>query len=177
MKIVDVSVLILSVALPIGIGFLGSLVGNGGNSEWYKQLKKPPWTPPNWAFPVVWTILYALMGIAAWRVWIHAGFERQSIALGIYLFQLLLNFLWTPLFFGLHSLSAALADIVLLWFAIAATIYLFWHIDAMASYLLVPYILWVTLASTLNLYIWIHYDAKNTLHGIRSPTEQHPKSS
>ncbi|GLJ18035.1 hypothetical protein SUGI_0318250 [Cryptomeria japonica] len=150
---------------------------DGGNSEWYKQLKKPPWTPPNWAFPVVWTILYAMMGVAAWRVWIHGGFENQGAALGVYLFQLLLNFLWTPLFFGLHSPSAAFADIVLLWFAIAATIYLFWHVDAVAAYMLVPYIFWVTLASTLNLYIWIYYNANSTLYDVRNLPDQHSKSS
>ncbi|XP_057836974.1 uncharacterized protein LOC131047140 isoform X2 [Cryptomeria japonica] len=160
MKLVDVSALILSVALPIGVGFIGTLTGDGGNSEWYKQLKKPPWTPPNWAFPVVWTILYAMMGVAAWRVWIHGGFENQGAALGVYLFQ-----------------SAAFADIVLLWFAIAATIYLFWHVDAVAAYMLVPYIFWVTLASTLNLYIWIYYNANSTLYDVRNLPDQHSKSS
>eukprot|EP01018_Ginkgo_biloba_P024222 Gb_12795 [translate_table: standard] len=179
MKVMDAAALILSVALPIAVGFIGTLTDDGGNSDWYKQLKKPPWTPPNWAFPVVWTLLYILMGVASWWVWLQGGFEKQGIALGVYLFQLLLNFLWSPLFFGLHRPGIAFADIVLLWFAIAGTIYLFWHVDPVAAYLLVPYIIWVTLASTLNLYILIHYNTSHqgAQYRIRNTTEQHLKSS
>eukprot|EP00252_Welwitschia_mirabilis_P007411 TRINITY_DN1871_c0_g1_i11.p1 TRINITY_DN1871_c0_g1~~TRINITY_DN1871_c0_g1_i11.p1 ORF type:complete len:151 (-),score=10.38 TRINITY_DN1871_c0_g1_i11:168-620(-) len=136
-------------------------------SDWYKQLKKPPWTPPGWVFPIVWTSLYAMMGVASWLVWLEGGFEKQVVPLGMYLFQLLLNFIWTPLFFGMHKPGAAFADIVLLWFTILTTIYLFWQVTEVAAYLLVPYILWVSLASTINFYIWVHY----------TPETSRPKSS
>eukprot|EP00252_Welwitschia_mirabilis_P007413 TRINITY_DN1871_c0_g1_i6.p1 TRINITY_DN1871_c0_g1~~TRINITY_DN1871_c0_g1_i6.p1 ORF type:complete len:128 (-),score=11.45 TRINITY_DN1871_c0_g1_i6:168-551(-) len=96
-----------------------------------------------------------------------SGFEKQVVPLGMYLFQLLLNFIWTPLFFGMHKPGAAFADIVLLWFTILTTIYLFWQVTEVAAYLLVPYILWVSLASTINFYIWVHY----------TPETSRPKSS
>lgn len=176
MELVNAACLILSVALPVGLGFLGTLAGVGGDSDWYKQLKKPPWTPPNWAFPIMWTILYIMMGVAAWQVWVQGGFEKQGIPLLVYLFQLFLNFLWTPLFFGMHNPGAAFADITLLWFAIAATIYLFWHVKPVAAYLLVPYIIWVTLASTINLYVWIHYVNDSQYH-VRNRSNRYSKSS
>jgi len=176
MELVNAVSLILSVALPLGLGFLASFTGNGGDSDWYKQLKKPPWTPPNWVFPVTWTILYIMMGVAAWYVWLHGGFEKQGIVLGVYLFQLFLNLLWTPLFFGMHNLGAAFADIMLLWFAIATNIYLFWHVEPVAAYLLVPYIVWVTLASTINLYVWIHY-VNDTQYHVTGQPDQHSKIS
>ncbi|MCO5564695.1 hypothetical protein L7F22_018362 [Adiantum nelumboides] len=133
---------ILSIAFPLGVSFISALFSSGGESDWYKELKKPPWTPPNWVFPVVWTILYTLMGISSWLVWLHGGFKGQSLPLAAYTFQLLLNFLWTPIFFGLHQVGLALVEILLLWTAITATLYLFWHVNSLAAYLLIPYLLW-----------------------------------
>eukprot|EP00250_Pteridium_aquilinum_P022772 c25685_g1_i1 orf=42-626(+) len=156
--------LIFAVAFPLSVSFIGAFFSSGGDSDWYKQLKKPPWTPPNWAFPVVWTILYFMMGVASWFIWLHGGFKGQSLPLAVYTFQLLLNFLWTPIFFGLHQVGLALVEILLLWTAIAVTIYLFWHVNSLAAYLLVPYIVWVSLASTINFYIWVHIgDSANSL--------------
>lgn len=150
---------ILAVAFPLVVSLTGALCSSGG--DWYKQLKKPPWTPPNWAFPVVWTILYILMGVSSWLIWLDGGFKGP---LAVYTFQLLLNFLWTPIFFGLHQVGLALVEILLLWTAIIATIYLFWHVNPLAAYLLVPYIVWVSLASTINFYIWNHLgDTTNSL--------------
>ncbi|KAH8938172.1 hypothetical protein BDL97_16G068100 [Sphagnum fallax] len=153
----DIGSLIIAVAIPVAVGFIGTAVGGGGgDSDWYKQLNKPSWTPPNWVFPVMWTTLYVLIGIASWLVWKEGGFEHQSYPLSAYIFQLLLNFLWTPIFFAWHRFDLALVEIVILWLAIAVTIYLFWHVHTIAAYLLVPYILWVTVATALNWYIWLY---------------------
>jgi benzodiazapine receptor len=153
---VDIAALIIAVAIPLAVGCTGTAVGGGGQSVWYKELNKPSWIPPDWLFPVMWTALYVLMGIASWLIWKEGGFEGQSYPLAAYFFQLLLNFLWTPIFFGLRRPDLGLVEIVVLWLAIAVTIYLFWHVNTIAAYLLVPYILWVTVAIALNWYIWMY---------------------
>ncbi|GAQ79208.1 benzodiazapine receptor [Klebsormidium nitens] len=145
--------LAVAIAIPVGGGFLGSLF-NGSPDDWYKHLDKPSWTPPGWVFPVMWTTLYLLMGIASWLVYKKGGFQAQSLPLGVYALQLLLNFSWTPLFFGLHRMDIAFAEIIALWLSIAATIYLFHSVDPTAGYLLTPYIAWVTVAAALNWTIW-----------------------
>jgi benzodiazapine receptor len=153
---VDIAALIIAVAIPLAVGFTGTAVGGGGQSVWYKELNKPSWMPPDWLFPVMWTALYVLMGIASWLIWKEGGFEGQSYPLAAYFFQLLLNFLWTPIFFGMRRPDLGLVEIVVLWLAIVVTIYLFWHVTTIAAYLLVPYILWVTVAIVLNWYIWMY---------------------
>eukprot|EP00475_Leptophrys_vorax_P022947 TRINITY_DN3123_c0_g1_i1.p2 TRINITY_DN3123_c0_g1~~TRINITY_DN3123_c0_g1_i1.p2 ORF type:complete len:169 (-),score=9.45 TRINITY_DN3123_c0_g1_i1:373-879(-) len=144
------------IAVPIVQGFFSGLVFGGGDSEWYKKLRKPTWTPPGWAFPVIWTALYILMGIAAWLVYLKGGFEAQKVPLAVYGFQLFLNFLWTPLFFYLKRIDWAVAEIVILWYAILCNIATFWRIDRIAALLLVPYFAWVTTATRLNWYIYQH---------------------
>lgn len=122
---------------------------------WYDTLEKPTWTPPGWAFPVVWTTLYALMGTAAWRVWrVGRDTPGRRTALGLFLVQLALNAAWTPVFFGAHQILGGLAVIVALWLAIAATGVSFGRVDRLAGVLFVPYLAWVTLATALNLTIW-----------------------
>ncbi|MHC4910297.1 MAG: TspO/MBR family protein [Planctomycetota bacterium] len=121
--------------------------------DWYAGLEKPPWTPPNWLFGPVWTVLYLMMGTAAWLVW-RKGWTRARGALVCFLVQLGLNAAWTPLFFGTHTMVAALVCIALLWLAILATILAFRRHDVRASLLLVPYLLWVTLATALNFELW-----------------------
>lgn len=123
---------------------------------WYATLDKPALSPPNWIFGPVWTTLYALMGTAAFLVW-EKGLDKKKVrgALRYFGIQLALNFLWSLLFFGLHSPFLALFDIALLWIVIIATIFKFYKISKPASYLLVPYLLWVTFASYLNYSIWI----------------------
>lgn len=149
----DYLALAIAIAIPVGGGFLGSLF-NGSPDDWYKHLRKPSWTPPGWVFPVMWTSLYLLMGIASWLVYRKGGFRAQALPLGIYALQLVLNFSWTPLFFGLHRMDIAFAEILALWVSIAATIYLFYGVDKTAGYLLTPYIAWVTIATALNWTIW-----------------------
>lgn len=119
--------------------------------NWYADLVKPSWTPPDWVFGPVWSVLYLSMAVAAWLVWRHDDVAVQMTLFGI---QLLLNALWSWLFFGLHSPSAASVDIVLLWTAIAATTVVFWRRSTAAGILFVPYLVWVSFACVLNLAIW-----------------------
>ena len=119
--------------------------------EWYAQLRKPAWNPPNWIFGPVWTALYLMMAIAAWLVWKRGGFAAQRRALGLFLLQLFFNALWSPLFFGAHRPGLALVDIGLLWLALLATGLAFWRVRPLAGALLAPYLAWVTFAAALNL--------------------------
>ncbi len=123
---------------------------------WYSTLNKPPFSPPNWIFGPVWTILYFLMGVSAFLVW-KQGLKKKQVkeALLVFLTQLFFNFIWSILFFGLHSPILGLLDIIILWVLILITIVKFHKISKLAAYLLVPYILWVSFATILNFYIWI----------------------
>ncbi|KAL2603184.1 hypothetical protein R1flu_017162 [Riccia fluitans] len=163
-----IAAFVVAVAVPIGVGFLGSVFG-GGDNDWYKSLNKPSWTPPSWAFPVIWTILYLLMGIASFIVWRQGGFRVQAYPLGIYVLQLALNFAWTPIFFGWRRPDFALIEIILLWVAVAWTIFLFYQVNHAAAYLLIPYILWVTLATALNGYIFKNNPIGDGYHDITTP--------
>lgn len=146
-----VSVLICQFAGAIGSAFTASSLSN-----WYILLEKPAFNPPSWVFFPVWITLYTLMGISLYLVWVK-GLEKQEIKMGLAIFgiQLVLNALWSFLFFGLRSPYYAFVEIVLLWLAVLLTILKFRNISKMASYLLLPYILWVSFAMLLNYYIWI----------------------
>lgn len=122
---------------------------------WYAQLSKPSWTPPGWVFAPVWTVLYAVMAVAAWGVWrARATSEVVVLALCIFAVQLILNTLWSWLFFGLRRADLAMLDIALLWGAIVATVIAFWQVRAWAGALLIPYLVWVSFAAALNWQIW-----------------------
>jgi benzodiazapine receptor len=121
---------------------------------WYAALHKPAWNPPAWVFGPAWSLLYALMAVAAWLVWREGGWKAQGRTLGLFLLQWLLNALWTPLFFVLHRPGIAFAEIVLLWLVLAATLVSFWRIRQVAGILLVPYLAWVSFAAALNFTIW-----------------------
>jgi translocator protein len=120
-------------------------------SAWYASLEKPAWTPPSWVFGPVWTTLYVLMGIAVWRVWLRHGFAEARGELVFFLVHLLFNAAWTWLFFGLHLIVIAAIEIILLWAMILLLVILFWRRDAIAGALLLPYLLWVSYATTLNI--------------------------
>lgn len=123
--------------------------------EWYASLAKPEWTPPGWVFPTVWTTLYVCMGTAAWLVHRERCAGRAVAApLSLFFAQLALNAAWTPVFFGLHAVFAALVLIVVMWFAILATAIAFRRVSVAASLLFVPYLAWVSTAAVLNLRIW-----------------------
>ncbi len=135
----------------LGLVFLASMTGAIFRpGAWYKALAKPSWTPPEFVFPLVWGVLYVSMAYAAWRVWDLEGFHP---ALGIWALQLALNALWSAVFFGMRKPGLALAEVVLLWLAVAANLFAFAQIDAIAGGLLAPYLIWVTIAATLNLQI------------------------
>lgn len=124
---------------------------------WYAELSKPSWTPPNWLFGPVWTVLYIMIGIAGsrlWRVSRQTGATLATAALGAWGVQMILNALWSWIFFGLHKPGLAFLEISLLWIAIAGTIALAWRQDRVSSWLLVPYLLWVSFASALNFTLW-----------------------
>lgn len=120
---------------------------------WYDSLSRPAWTPPSWVFGPVWTLLYLLMGFAAWRVWVRRGFGDRGTrqVLVFFLIHLVFNAAWTWLFFGLHMLAAAAVEIVILWMMILVLGVLFWNRDRVAGVLLLPYLLWVTYAVTLSI--------------------------
>ena len=120
----------------------------------YMQLVRPEWAPPPAVFGPVWSLLYALMGIAAWLVWRSRGFAGARGALVLFGLQLAANALWSWLFFGWHQGALALADIVLLWLLIVATLAAFWRVHWLAGALLIPYLLWVSLALALNWAVW-----------------------
>ena len=121
---------------------------------WYRTLRKPSWTPPNWLFPVAWSILYTLIAVAGWLVWRTAGFSGAGLALCAYALHLICNALWSALFFGAHRIGLAFVDVVAMWASLAVTIALFAPISPLAAALLAPYLAWVTFAGALNLDIW-----------------------
>ncbi|MCX2522948.1 TspO/MBR family protein [Larsenimonas rhizosphaerae] len=121
----------------------------------YTTLQQPAWAPPGWLFGPMWTTLYTLMAIAAWRVWRKGGFSVQKRPLSLYLLQLAVNGLWSWLFFAWFKGLWALIDVSLLWALILATLITFWRIDKPASLLLLPYLAWVTLATALNAAVWL----------------------
>jgi len=144
-------VLAASLLLVFGVAAFGGQFSPGA---WYAALEKPAWTPPNWLFGPVWTALYLMMGIAAWRVWLRGQSRARQAALAAYAVQLLLNGAWSWLFFGQQRIGLALVDILALLAAIAVCTVLFWRIDRLAGALLVPYLLWVSYASALNFALW-----------------------
>jgi benzodiazapine receptor len=137
-------------------GIIGSVFTLSSIPTWYAGLQKPWFNPPNWIFGPAWTTLYALMGIALYLAW-EKGFEKRKnrIALSVFVAQLVLNAIWSLIFFGAKNLGLAFAEIILLWLAILANIILFYRIDRRAGLVLVPYILWVSFASLLNYSVWM----------------------
>lgn len=133
------------------VGILGTPFTIQAIPNWYTTLNKPFFAPPNWIFGPVWTTLYALTGIAIYLIWNH-GKDKTKVtkAMQLFLAQLVLNFLWTPLFFGLRSPSLGLIDIIAMWVCIVLTIKAFYELSKTAAYLLIPYLLWVTFATALN---------------------------
>ena len=146
--------LIACLALPLAVGGLSALVAGG--MDVYKELNQPPLSPPGWIFPVVWSVLYLLMGYASYRVLVSDAPEAQKRrALVLYGLQLFFNFIWSPLFFGAQMYLAALLVLLVLWVLIFLTIRAFSAIDERAGDLLLPYILWVSFAGYLNLGVYL----------------------
>lgn len=148
----------LALALWIALcglaGFIGG-VASANAPDFYTRLDRPPWAPPPALFGPVWTALYLLMAVAAWLVWRERGWSRARGALGLFVLQLAFNAVWSWLFFSWHRGALALADIVVLWVLLAATIVAFARIRRLAAWLLVPYLAWISFAATLNASVWL----------------------
>lgn len=144
----DWSLLIIFLGACCTAAATGSMFPPG---SWYESLKKPAWNPPKWAFPVVWTVLYIVIAVAASRV---AGAPGSAMAMAFWALQIALNTLWTPVFFGLHRIKAGMVVIAALWVAVlGATINTF-LVEPFAGWLMVPYLVWVTVAASLNAAVW-----------------------
>jgi translocator protein len=156
MKNLDLKKLVISIVLPFVAGGIGSYFTYPNIAGWYSTLNKPFFTPPNWLFGPAWSLLYLLMGIALYVVWTSKTHKKEKkIAIAYFFIQLGLNTLWSLLFFGLKSPLLGVIGIVFLWIAIVATIYKFFTISKTAGWLLIPYIVWVSFAGTLNVFVYL----------------------
>ncbi|MGB5513607.1 MAG: TspO/MBR family protein [Thermoanaerobaculia bacterium] len=146
----------IAVAVPLAVGGLSGFVTARSVATWYPTLIKPFFNPPAWVFGPTWTLLYIMMGVAAFLVW-RQGFSTKDVRLALTLFaaQLALNGLWSILFFGLQSPGVAFAEIMLLWLSIVATVWIFRRVVPAAALLMLPYLAWVSFAAVLNGSIWM----------------------
>lgn len=146
--------LIISIVGCELVGIIGSVFTIPAIPIWYATLNKPPFAPPNWIFGPVWTLLYFLMGVSFYLIWQQDwGKKKVRVARNYFLAQLVLNFIWSPIFFGLRSPLSGLVIIVAMWILIVMTIKKFYPLSKWAAYLLVPYLLWVSFATLLNAFI------------------------
>ena len=139
-------------AICLVVGYLSSITTQSSINTWYPTLIKPIFNPPNWLFAPVWTLLFIMMGIAAGMIWNQLENQRELVkkALLFFTVQLLLNALWSYLFFGLNNVLLALIEVILLWLVIYETFHIFKKIDKKAAYLFIPYLIWVAFAAVLN---------------------------
>jgi len=156
MSSADIIKLIISIVACQGAGGIGAIFTRNAISTWYAYLKKPAFTPPNSVFGPVWITLYLLMGIAVFMVW-REGLTEEGVKIAFIIFwvQLVLNVLWSVIFFGLKSPLGGMVLILLLWIAILVNIIKFFGVSPVAGVLLIPYIIWVSIAANLNVRIWI----------------------
>jgi benzodiazapine receptor len=147
---------LISLLITLAIGFAASLFTRPQIAGWYSTLNKPSFNPPSWLFAPVWTVLYIMIAIAAYLVWQRRDSSRTyTVTASIYLVQLAFNFSWSIVFFGLHGIGPALAVILFLWVSIILNIRWFNKFSKPAALLLIPYLLWVTFATLLNLSIYL----------------------
>lgn len=148
---------ILGLLVWLAVCFVAAAIGSAASIQtgpFYMQLIRPEWAPPPGVFGPVWSVLYAMMAIAAWLVWRVGGFHAAGTALSLFMVQLVVNALWSWLFFAWHRGALAFADILLLWALIAGTVITFWRVRPLAAALLLPYWLWVSFAAALNYAVW-----------------------
>ncbi len=153
---IDITKLLVSIVACQGAGAIGAIFTTSAIPTWYAGLKKPAFTPPNSAFGPVWITLYLLMGIAVFLVW-REGLSQAGVTAAFIVFwvQLVLNILWSVIFFRLKSILGGMVMILLLWIAILVNIIMFFGVSPIAGGLLIPYIIWVTIAANLNAQVWI----------------------
>lgn len=146
-------------SLFLFLPFLGGVMAAGSTGmlfptgDWYRGLNKPVWTPPNWVFPIAWTLLYIAIAIAGWRA---AGIDHglSTMAIAFWGLQIVLNCLWTPVVFGAHRLFAGVVVIAALWLSILVTTVLMFQVDSISGLLFLPYLVWVSYATALNISLW-----------------------
>lgn len=147
--------LIISIGIPLLVGFISSIFTIDAIQQWYPTLQKPIFTPPNWVFGPAWTVLYISMGVSFFMIWKKIGKIKFSQPYFLYAIQLLLNFLWSFFFFYLENISLSLFDIILLWILVLWMIQRFWEIKKIAGLILLPYLFWISFATALNIGILI----------------------
>jgi tryptophan-rich sensory protein len=141
---------LVSILLPISLGAIAGMFTSQAVPEWYATLNRPSFNPPNWIFGPVWTTLYILMGISFFLIWKQDAGKVRNRAILFFLLQLLLNFVWSFIFFYFNMIGLALVEIILLWISIVLMLVVFYKIKPIASYINIPYLLWVTFAAVLN---------------------------
>lgn len=147
--------LIISLLIPLAVGGLSAFLTRG-NMKFYEKVEQPPLAPPGWIFPVVWSILFLLMGISLYLVWISKAHPQQKkTAFAVFALQLFMNFIWSPIFFNMRRYLFAFVILLILWLLIITMITLFYRISKPAGLLQIPYLLWVTFAGYLNLGIYL----------------------
>lgn len=146
--------LFVSLFITLAVGGIAGFATAASIDTWYSFLNKPSFNPPDWLFAPVWTVLYILMGVALYLIWKLPASAQRNSAMAVFFTQLLLNFLWSLIFFNMHRTGLALTDIVVLLLLIIATILCFKPLSKTAAWLLVPYLLWVSFATVLNYAIW-----------------------
>jgi tryptophan-rich sensory protein len=146
--------LIISILLPLIIGGISGYYTASNIQSWYITLIKPSFNPPNYLFGPVWTTLYIIMGISFYMIWSSTKINKNKL-IGIYLFQLILNFLWSFIFFKYHAIGIAAVEIVVLWLSILTMIIMFYKNNKWAALINIPYLLWVSFASVLNISIYL----------------------
>jgi tryptophan-rich sensory protein len=154
MKARNFIALIICLALPLAVGSLSALATAKDLAEWYPELIKPSFNPPNSVFGPVWTVLYLLMGVSFYMVWNTSSGELRTKAFLVFGVQLFLNFWWSVFFFSFQRPDVALAEICLLWLAVLYMIFTFKGVKPLAAYLQIPYLLWISFATVLNEAIW-----------------------
>lgn len=142
--------LLVSLALPLGLGTIAGLLTAGAVPGWYETLNKPSFNPPNWVFGPVWTTLYILMGISLFLIWKQSESKGRNQAIFVFLLQQALNFGWSFFFFHFNMIGFALIEIIFLWISIVAMLVLFYKIKPLAAFINIPYLIWVTFAAILN---------------------------
>ena len=151
----DIIGLFLFISLCLLVSALGGAITSSTVDTWYQGINKPSFNPPDWVFAPIWITLYILMGIAAWRIWRKSRPKLITTSLAVFYAQLVLNLLWSYLFFGIQRIDLALLEIVILLIVIMANTVLFWRLDRLAGICFLPYVAWVTFAMILNGSIWI----------------------
>ena len=141
---------LISILLPLSLGAIAGMFTSQSVPEWYATLNRPSFNPPNWIFGPAWTTLYILMGISFFLIWKQEASKVRNRAILIFLLQLMLNFAWSFIFFYFNMIGLALVEIILLWISIVMMLVVFYKIKPIASYINIPYLIWVTFATVLN---------------------------